>query len=192
MSRLIPLLLGLFLIVPVSAQTIKKCQDANGKWHYGDHAAFECEQSSRITEIDEEGRQVGEVEAPPTQEELDAKLHAERQLSEQENTDANQKRLDQRLLITYENPESILLTRDALLAAIDSAVDADRDLKDQLTDELRRIEASGGPNAAENAASVKQQIADFDEAIQARLAAKEIAKNRYEMEHRRYKELTGD
>ncbi len=192
MSRLIPLLLGLFLIVPVSAQTIKKCQDANGKWHYGDHAAFECEQSSRITEIDEEGRQVGEVEAPPTQEELDAKLHAERQLSEQENTDANQKRLDQRLLITYENPESILLTRDALLAAIDSAVDADRDLRDQLTDELRRIEASGGPNAAENAASVKQQIADFDEAIQARLATKEIAKNRYEMEHRRYKELTGD
>ncbi len=192
MSRLIPLLLGLFLIVPVSAQTIKKCQDANGKWHYGDHAAFECEQSSRITEIDEEGRQVGEVEAPPTQEELNAKLHAERQLSEQENTDANQKRLDQRLLITYENPESILLTRDALLAAIDSAVDADRDLKDQLTDELRRIEASGGPNAAENAASVKQQIADFDEAIQARLATKEIAKNRYEMEHRRYKELTGD
>jgi hypothetical protein len=192
MSRLIPLLLGLFLIVPVSAQTIKKCQDANGKWHYGDHAAFECEQSSRITEIDEEGRQVGEVEAPPTQEELNAKLHAERQLSEQEKTDANQKRLDRRLLITYENPESILLTRDALLAAIDSAVDADRDLRDQLTDELRRIEASGGPNAAENAASVKQQIADFDEAIQARLATKEIAKNRYEMEHRRYKELTGD
>jgi len=192
MGRLIPLLLGLFLIVPVSAQTIKKCQDANGKWHYGDHAALECEQSSRITEIDEEGRQVGEVEAPPTQEELDAKLHAERQLSEQENTDANQKRLDQRLLITYENPESILLTRDALLAAIDSAVDAYRDLRDQLTDELRRIEASGGPNAAENAESIKQQIADFDEAIQARLATKEIAKNRYEMEHRRYKELTGD
>ncbi len=192
MSRLIPLLLGLFLIVPVSAQTIKKCQDANGKWHYGDHAAFECEQSSRITEIDEEGRQVGEVEAPPTQEELDAKLQAERQLSEQENTDANQKRLDQRLLITYENPESILLTRDALLAAIDSAVDADRDLREQLTDELRRIEASGGPNAEENAESIRQQIADFDEAIQARLATKEIAKNRYDMEHRRYIELTGD
>lgn len=192
MSRFIPLLLGLFLIVPVSAETIKKCQDANGKWHYGDHAAFECEQYSRITEIDEEGYKVGEVDAPPTQEELDAKIRAERQLSEQENTDAKQKRLDQRLLITYENPERILQTRDALLAAIDSAVDADRELRDQLTVELRRIEASGGPNAVENAESIRQQIADFDEAIQARLATKEIAKNRYEMEHRRYKELTGD
>lgn len=192
MSRFIPLLLGLFLIVPVSAETIKKCQDANGKWHYGDHAAFECEQYSRITEIDEEGYKVGEVDAPPTQEELDAKIRAERQLSEQEDTDAKQKRLDQRLLITYENPERILQTRDALLAAIDSAVDADRELRDQLTVELRRIEASGGPNAAENAESIRQQIADFDEAIQARLATKEIAKNRYEMEHRRYKELTGN
>ena len=194
MSRLTPILLSLFLVLPVSAQdtTIKKCQDAEGKWHYGDHAAFECEQSARVTEIDEEGQMVGEIEAPPTQEELDAKLRAEQQMSEQEEAEAVQARLDQRLLITYDNPDRILQTRDALLAALDSAIEADRILRDRLRDELKELKASGDEADAARVESINRQIVAFDESISERLAKREIARNKYDMDYRRYKELTGN
>ena len=192
MSRWILLLPSLCLILPVSAETIKKCQDAEGKWHYGDHAAFECEQSGRITEIDEAGRKVREIEAPPTQEELDAKLRVKRQQSEQERAEAAQKRLDQRLLVTYDSSESILQTRDALLAAIDSAIEADRTLRDRLMDELNKLRSGGEAADSAQLESIKREIAAFDDAISDRLAKREIAKNKYDAHHLRYKELTGN
>ena len=190
MARLISILLPLVFILPVSAQTIKKCQDADGSWHYGDHASFECEQSSRVTEIDERGLKVGEIEAPPTQEELDAKRRAEQQVSMQEASEAIQQRLDQRLLITYDSPESILLTRDALLAALDSAIEADQILKGRLVEELERLEGSKDSTDIANAESIKNQIAQFDEAIRDRRAKRELAREKYDMEHKRYMELT--
>ena len=193
MSRLTSILLSLFLVLPVSADTtIKKCQDAEGKWHYGDHAAFECEQSARVTEIDEEGQKVREIDAPPTQEELDAKLRAEEQMSEQEESEAVQARLDQRLLVTYDNPDSILVTRDALLAAIDSATEADRILRDRLKDEYNEVQARGIEDDVARLESIKRQIADFDEAIKDRLAKREIAREKYDIDYKRYKELTGN
>lgn len=197
MGKLILLVLSVFLVLPVSAQTfnsegtIKKCQDADGNWHYGDHASFECEQNSRITEIDMEGDTVGEIEAPPTPEELEAKLRAEEQMSEQVEAEAAQKRTDQRLLITYDNADRILQTRDALLAALDSAIEADQILKDRLADELKKLRNSGNPNDAGNISSVEQQIADFDEAIRDRLAKRELAREKYDLDYKRYKELTG-
>ena len=187
------ILLALFFVFPTSADTtIKKCQDADGKWHYGDHAAFECEQSARITEIDEEGQKVREIEAPPTQEELDAKRRAEEQTSEQEAAEAVQARLDQRLLVTYDSSESILQTRDALLAAIDSATEADRILRDRLKDEYDELQAGGNEDDAARLESIKRQIAAFDESIKDRLAKREIAREKYDTDYRRYQELTGN
>lgn len=192
MVRLISFLLTLFFVLPVSGQTIKKCQDADGNWHYGDHAAFECEQSGRITEMDEQGDKVGEIEAPPTQDELDAKQRAEEQMSMQQESEADQQRLDQRLLVTYDSSESILLTRDALLAALDSAIEADQILRDRLADELVRLKDSQDSEDVANVASIKIQIEDFDEAIRDRRAKREIAKEKYDIEHKRYQELTGN
>lgn len=193
MIRLTSILLSLFLVLPVFADTtIKKCQDAEGKWHYGDHAAFECEQSARVTEMDEEGQKVGEIDAPPTQEELDAKLRAEEQMSEQEESQVVQARLDQRLLVTYDNPDSILVTRDALLAAIDSATEADRILRDRLRDEYNEVQARGNEDDAARLESIKRQIADFDESIKDRLAKREIAREKYDTDYKRYKELIGN
>lgn len=198
MGRLIPILLSILLILPVSAQTIKKCQDADGTWHYGDHAALECEQSARITEIDEEGDTVSETDAPPTQEELDAKLRAEEQMVEQETAASVQQRLDQRLLVTYESADRILQTRDALLAAIDSAIEADQVLRQRLVGELARLESYKDEvtgeiqTTPEELEAIKRQIADFDESIQNRRASRQIAKKKYDMEHKRFQELTAN
>lgn len=198
MGRLITFLISVFLILPVSAQTIKKCQDADGKWHYGDHAAMECEQSARITEIDEEGDMVSETDAPPTQEELDAKLRAEEQMVEQEEAAAVQARMDQRLLVTYESADRILQTRDALLAAIDSAIDADQILRQKLIGELGKLESTKDGETGELLAtpeeldSLRQQIADFDASVRDRRAKRKIAEDKYDLEHKRFQELTGN
>jgi len=189
MNRLIVLLAAFFFLLPVAAQSIKKCQDADGKWFYGDHAASQCERS-RITEIDEQGATIGETDAPPTQEELDAKQRAQEQMVEQAVVKANQRRLDQRLLITYDNPDSIVRTRDALLAAIDSAIEADQVLKEHLDAELDKIKASGEAGASDQAESLRSQIAAFDDAIQERLTQRELVRKKYDTDHRRYLELT--
>lgn len=193
MSKLVLLVVSLLCILPVSAQdtpTFKKCQDAEGKWHYGDHAALECEQSSRITEMDEVGNTIGQTEAPPTQEELDAKQRAEEQVSEQEIVEANQRRLDQKLLNTYDSAENIRRTRDALLAFIDSSIEGNGDLKQRLVDVLDEIEAGGQPLTPEQPELLRQQIADYDIAIQDSVTKRQLVLKKYDADYERYLELT--
>jgi hypothetical protein len=190
MNKLVFLVVSFLCTLPVSAQTtqtIKKCQDAEGNWHYGDHAAFECEQSSRVTEMDEGGGTVGETEAPPSQEELDARQRAEQQAAEQDIVEAKQRRLDQKLLITYDNADSIATIRDALMAAMDSGIEANQDLKQRLVDVLDKIEAG-----SELAESLRREIAVFDDDTQDRLTKRELIRKKYNEEYERYKELTGN
>src|ERR1051325_11975286 len=49
--------------------TIKKCQDATGKWHYGDSASEACAQS-KVTVMSEQGIKKKEIAAPLTRDEL--------------------------------------------------------------------------------------------------------------------------
>ena len=48
---------------------IKKCQDAAGKWHYGDEATEECARTG-VIELSPEGVKTGVIKAPPTPEEV--------------------------------------------------------------------------------------------------------------------------
>lgn len=191
MNKLILLLFSFCCMAPVSAQTIKKCQDTDGKWHYGDHAAEECERA-RITELDESGTQLRQIKAPPTKEELDAKERMEDKMAEQQRMDREQNALDQRLLATYESVESISRTRDALLAAIDSVIATDQDLKKRIEKELVGLQGDDGePEDTEVAAELRLRIDDFDRAIRDQLAKREQVKHRYNRDLARYRELTG-
>lgn len=191
MNKLILLLISLGCMASVSAQTIKKCQDVDGNWHYGDHAAEECERA-RITELDESGTQMRQIKAPPTKEELAAKLRMEDKMAEQQRMDREQKILDARLLATYENADSISRTRDALLAAIDSVIATDQDLKRRIEVELAKLESdSPESETSELADELRSRINDFDRAIRDQLAKRERVKQRYEKDLSRFRELTG-
>lgn len=189
MIRLVVLAVSMCLSLPVSAETFKKCQDADGNWHYGDQAARECEQS-RITEIDGSGTQLQEIEAPLTKEELEAKQRMEEKLAEQKRIERENKALDLRLLATYDSHESIIRTRDALLNAIDSGIAADQSLRDQLDQELAATMAGGAKVTDKNVAELRVQIEEFDKSIRNRLATRELARERYDFELSRYQELT--
>lgn len=171
------------------AETFKKCQDADGNWHYGDQAAEACELSN-ITEIDASGVQVKQTAPPPTKEELEAKQRMEQKLVEQKRLADEQQALDQRLLVTYDSNESIIRTRDAMLAAIDSAIEADQSLKEQLDKELVSMLTDGGEGLGEKADELKLRIEQFEKAIRERLAARELTRERYDSQLSRFQELT--
>ncbi|MDJ0958308.1 MAG: hypothetical protein QNI91_15685 [Arenicellales bacterium] len=189
MIRLVALAVTVFCALPVYAETFKKCQDADGNWHYGDQAAQECE-LSRITEIDGSGTHLNEIEAPLTEEELAARERMNEKLAEQKRMEAEKKALDQRLLVTYDSDESIIRTRDALLNAIDSGIEADQTFRERLDEELADAIASGVKETDRKVVELRLQIEEYDKSIRDRLAARELARERYDLELSRYQELT--
>ena len=189
MIRLILLAASVFCMLPVYAETFKKCQDAEGNWHYGDQAAQECE-LSRITEIDGSGTHLKEIEAPLSEEELEARKRMNDKMAEQKRMEAEKKALDQRLLVTYDSDESIIRTRDALLHAIDSGITADQTFREQLDQELVDMIASSVKETDSKAVELRLQIEEFDKSIRDRLAVRELTRERYDFELSRYQELT--
>jgi len=59
------------LLIAAPAHAIKKCKDADGKWHYGDIAVRACQQS-KITTLNKRGFVKDEKSAPKTDDELKA------------------------------------------------------------------------------------------------------------------------
>ena len=95
------------LFFSAAGHAISKCQDAEGKWHYGDNAAAVCG-DARITIIDKRGRKIDEVAPPMTVEEFNA-LEAEelrKELEEKEN--AKRELEKRRILAIYPREESII------------------------------------------------------------------------------------
>lgn len=106
----------------IPAQAITKCKDAEGKWHYGDVAVEECE-NSKITTLNDRGFITDEQDAPKTEEQIKAEeeelalAEAEKQRLE---ADAEERR---RILSIYETEEDIDRQRDNQLNSISSNID---------------------------------------------------------------------
>lgn len=116
------LVLVVFFSASHNAWAIKKCQDADGKWHYGDTAIEECE-NSKITILTDRGFVKGEEERPKTEEELAAEEVAnaeERQLEEAQRA-AEEEKL--RILSIYETAEDIDRQRDNQVRSVQSNID---------------------------------------------------------------------
>jgi len=168
------------------AETITKCQDAEGNWHYGDFAAEACSKDATITEIDERGLKVKESEAPPTQEELDARQAAR----EQEETEAarreKQKAEERRLLQTYDSAQAISDARDERVSAINQEIESHELFRQDLVDEKQRVEGNG-----DRVAELESQIEQYDEAIRRLQEEREETNQKYNRDLERYRELTG-
>ena len=110
------------------AADIKKCQDADGNWHYGTFADEACA-ASVVDELDESGTKVGEDRPPPTAEEI-AEQEALAKLQESQNLNSEaQRKKDLELIRIYGSEETIVSTRDRKLASIDNNIDVTRQIK---------------------------------------------------------------
>lgn len=169
------------------AQTISKCQDAEGNWHYGDFAAEACAEEATITEIDERGLKIKESDAPPTAEELEAqKAEEERQRREDERI-AREAAEDRRLLQTYDSAQAIVNARDQRLGALDQELESHRLFRQDLVNERQKAQTAGDGGKV---ADLDQQIEQYDAAIR-RLEEQQMEiTEQYSRELERYRELT--
>jgi len=180
------------LLLPFAAQpqSITKCQDAEGNWHYGDFAAEACAEESTIVEIDERGRTVRETEAPPSAEELEKEQAAKQAEQREAERRARQREADQRLLRTYDSVESIIQARDSRVEALDNDLETNRRFRQDLVDEKERLlESNGDP---ERIRRIEAQIKEYDEAIEALKRDRRATLERYNEEAERFRELTGE
>ncbi len=180
-----------------SSKSIKKCQDASGKWHYGDSAAAECAKS-KITEISEKGTRKKEIAAPPTEEELKAREQRKDELEQEQKLTEAKKRRDELLLSTYGHEDDITYTRDRKLAQIDNSIKASEDTLKSLRAALTRLEGQaaeesrGGkalPTTAKSIEQTKKQIETHEAAIRTRRQEQEAVRKQAAADLERYREL---
>lgn len=179
-------LAALLLAGAVQAQSITKCQDAEGNWHYGDFAASACAEESTITEIDERGQLVRESDAPPTEDELAARQAAEEQEREEAERRSRQAAEDRRLLQTYDSAEAIIEARDKRLDALEQELASHRLFRQDLVDERQKAQDGGNGGRLDE---LDQQIEQYDAAIQRLEQERRNIRDSYGQDLERYSEL---
>lgn len=189
-SRLLLIAAMALLLQAAHAQSITKCQDADGNWHYGDFAAEACAEESTITEIDERGRTVKETEAPPSSEELEAEEAARQAEQRQAEREAREREARERLLRTYESVEGIIQARDARVAGIDNELESHRLFRQDLIDEKQRLQENNGDQ--DRIRSIEEQIQEYDEAIEALKANRQATIEEFNGDAERFREATGE
>lgn len=189
-TTVLPVLAGAVLLLAgaAQAQTISKCQDAEGNWHYGDFAAEACAEESTITEIDERGNTVDESDAPPTKEELEAQKAAKEQERLEAERQARREAEDRRLLNTYDSVQAIIAARDDRVSALEQELESHRLFRQDLIDEKKSIQDEA------NEARVNKldgQIQEYDQAIERLEEERREVVEKYNHELERYRALTG-
>jgi len=182
---------------PDGMSSIKKCQDATGKWHYGDTAADECSRS-KVTVITEKGTTKSVIAAPPTEAELKAR-EEQRETIEAEQARATERaRKDTLLLSTYGVEDDIIYIRDRKIAQIETSVKASEETLKPLRAALARMEAQAadeGKDAktaettAKNIEMTRNQITRHEGAIAVKRQEQEALRKQYTEELERYREL---
>lgn len=176
---------------------ITKCQDASGRWHYGDTAADECARS-RITELDERGVTVKEIGAAPTKEQIEAREEQKRHAQEERKRAAAQKERDERLLATYENEEAIIRARDQRVGHINETIQINRELSNKLQGKLDRLKGQARTETDKKAsaalarriARTEARIAEYKAANKEKIAEREKVKEKYNIDLARYRRIT--
>jgi hypothetical protein len=177
--------------------SIKKCQDAHGKWHYGDSADAECAQS-KITIMSDQGVTKKEIAAPPTAAEVKATEARKDEVERERKAAEEQKKKDQILLSTYGHEDDIKFVRDRKLAQIEASIKASTETLKSLNTVLGRLEKQAeeeqkagkvAPDTAKQVESNKNQIANREAEIVQKRKEQEVIRADSERDLARYREL---
>ena len=189
-------LLPVVLFFSVTGHAISKCQDADGKWHYGDNAASVCG-DTRITIIDERGRKVDEVAPPMTVEEFNALEAEEKRIAAEERENAKRELEKRRILAIYPREDSIIRARDDRLKGMDKNIRLQEELLDDMRLEMKVLEAKKVPADPKARAKLESQINSQQASIDAYYQAitrlrreREQTSEKYERILKEFRELT--
>jgi len=117
---------------------IKKCQDAEGNWHYGNFADQACG-NSVINSIDETGTITGSEAPSPTEEELRRKEELAEEIEAEKKFAEVQRRKDLEVLRIYGSEETIASARDRKLQSIDNNIEVTRQIKSGTLKDIEKL-----------------------------------------------------
>lgn len=119
--KYLTLVVFLFTLFSNPVHAIKKCQDSEGRWHYGDIAVVQCKKS-KVTTLDDRGFIKDQVEAPLTEEERaqeESDQAAEQKMLDEKNSIEEER---QRVINVYESEEDIDRQRENQLNSVQSSI----------------------------------------------------------------------
>jgi len=180
------LLLGANVVVPTTtsigiafAADIQKCQDADGNWHYGNHASLLCGDGD-IDQLDATGTKTGVDKPPPSSEEL-KKIEDEKAAIEQAKLSKKQQReSDLEIIRTYGSEETIISTLDRKLESIDKNIQVTRKIKEGTLNDLDKLKKL--KQTKKNKAFVKERedaIKSYNRVIRNNLTLREQLSEQY-------------
>jgi hypothetical protein len=125
-----------------SAHAIKKCQDADGNWHYGDIAVSQCNKS-KVTTLDNRGFIESENDAPKTPEQL--RKEADESAKAQAEAERVQAEEDERIRIlsVYETEADIDRQRDNQIGSVSSNMAVHKAYVKSVTAKIQRLTKKG-------------------------------------------------
>ena len=177
---------------------IKKCQDAAGKWHYGDSADEDCARS-KVIELDTRGIQRKEIAAPLTEAELKAREQNREREEQTRKLTEEQQRRDQQLLATYAIEDDIILTRDRKISDIEGQIRASQETLKSLRTSLARLQTQAAeeqragkqvlPQTAKTISNNEAQIAKHEAHVEKMKKDQEAMRVQYQTELERFREL---
>ena len=122
-----------------SAAGIKKCQDAEGNWHYGDFAAQECGKTEVTSISSKSGTVVGKEAPPPTQDELDEQQRIKKEREAEAKARKQQRQKDQNVVRIFGSEETILATRDRKTQALNNNIEVTEQLKSGILSDIEEL-----------------------------------------------------
>jgi len=191
---------GPALAADAKGARIKKCQDAQGRWHYGDEAADACAQS-KVIELDTRGIKRNVIDAPLTEAELKARAAGLEEAEKAKKLAEQQKRRDDQLLATYAVEDDLILSRDRKLADIDTQIKSSESTLASLQKSLDRIRAQaadeqrGGKPVSEQTAKTiaanEAQVAKHRTHIDELKKEQEQTRAQFQTDIERFRQLKG-
>ena len=155
--KLFPVLL-LAVALPAQAAGIKKCQDENGHWHYGNFADDACG-LTEVTSLNEKGSIIGTEPPPPTQQQLDDRAKAENEAASIKAIKDKQHRRANSLVQIYGSEDVINSTRDRKLESIDNNLEVMRKLKVGIESDINKLKER------KQSDKVKKLVAERERAV---------------------------
>ena len=178
---------------------VKKCQDADGRWHYGDIAVIECE-NSKITTLDDRGFIEDELARPKTEEELVEEAQAEIDAAKEADRLREIEENKQRILSIYETEADIDRHRDNQLDSVDGNIAVHKAFLKSQEDRIKRAEQKrevtkhlkAKQRIAEDIEVTKDRIQTYQSALEKLLVQKEQIVERFSREKALYQRLKNE
>jgi hypothetical protein len=159
---------------------IRKCQDADGNWHYGEYADSACAISSDVSTVNQNTGAISTKKRPPTAEELEAARIKKKEAAQKKAARKKQIAKDKSLVKIYGSEEIIISARDRKLAAIDNSVNITRQLKSGVQKDIESLKKRKKSKKVDALIAERHRaVKSYDNAIKTSLAERSKLEQEY-------------